>query len=597
MVKLTRRTSKNTFKNFIHNLFNRNYTKFTTILIILVLGFGFTNSNELDATTDTYFKIIRPLFTGETAFETTAFVAQFWRVAGNFGFNESVNRISSKLKEAGYVLESKAIESDRFTYRIEERLMKNPTWEPIEAQLSIVGAETELLNFETNRNMIFQNSPSTPKGGIIAEVIHVKNLQSLKNRSVKGKIVYAEMSPNRLFNEAILEGGAIGIITYDNPDYLQPEKNKTSIQFRQLQYVKGSSDWGIALSFEANKTLKSAISKGQIQLKVNVQTKVYPSTELTVVATIKGSELPKESLVFSAHIQEPGANDNATGVGVQLEMSVLSAKLIKGNKIEAKRSLVFLWGDEIVSTRRYIQEKEKRTSEINWGFSLDMVGENTELTGGSFLIEKMPDPSAIWTRGKDKHSEWGGAVLSVSDMKPHYLNDFIINVFKGQGAYANWEVNTNPFEGGSDHTPFLKNEIPGLLLWHFTDQFYHTDNDRIDKVSKETLKNVGIAALASAYTLINADQNTAKQFIETILKFAKVRMKDEFELSKLAIEKGGTYAYEKKILKTWADWYYKALQSVDDLVLEAASIQNEINEAQNFLNMITDNYISELKEL
>ena len=32
--------------------------------------------------------------------------------------------------------------------------------------------------------------------------------------------------------------------------------------------------------------------------------------------------------------------------------------------------------------------------------SLDMVGEDVKKTGGSFLIEKMPDPSAIWTRGK-----------------------------------------------------------------------------------------------------------------------------------------------------------------------------------------------------
>lgn len=54
-------------------------------------------------------------------------------------------------------------------------------------------------------------------------------------------------------------------------------------------------------------------------------------------------------------------------------------------------------------------------------------------------------------------------------MKPHYFNDFIINTFKQQGEFANWKVNNNPFEGGSDHTPFLRADIPGLLLWHFTD--------------------------------------------------------------------------------------------------------------------------------
>jgi len=69
---------------------------------------------------------------------------------------------------------------------------------------------------------------------------------------------------------------------------------------------------------------------------------------------------------------------------------------------------------------------------IKWGISLDMVGEDTEKTGGTFLIEKMPDPSTIWTRGNDKHSEWGGQVLDKSPLKPHYLNDFILSRFKEQ---------------------------------------------------------------------------------------------------------------------------------------------------------------------
>ena len=119
--------------------------------------------------------------------------------------------------------------------------------------------------------------------------------------------------------------------------------------------------------------------------------------------------------------------------------------------------------------------------------SLDMVGEDTEKTGGTFLVEKMPDPSAIWTRGTDKHSEWGGDPMRIDEMKPHYLNDFILTTFEQQGKYADWTVKTNPFEGGSDHTPFIQEDIPGLLLWHFTDQFYHTDQDRLDKVSQQTI--------------------------------------------------------------------------------------------------------------
>jgi hypothetical protein len=250
--------------------------------------------------------------------------------------------------------------------------------------------------------MVYLNSSSTPKGGVTAEVVYVDSPDELKTKKVKGKIVFGEMTPYRLFKSAI-DAGALGVITYDMPDYLQPEKNVTSIQFRSMRYDEKNNAWGIALSYEAKEKLKKAVQAGPTKVKVDITTKIYPSSELTVVANVKGSSLPKESLVFSAHIQEPGANDNATGVATQLEMAMITAKLIKSNKLEAKRTLTFLWGDEIISTQRYISEKEKRTSEINWGISLDMVGENTAVTGGSFLIEKMPDPSAIWTRGEDNH--------------------------------------------------------------------------------------------------------------------------------------------------------------------------------------------------
>ena len=66
----------------------------------------------------------------------------------------------------------------------------------------------------------------------------------------------------------------------------------------------------------------------------------------------------------------------------------------------------------------------------------------------------------------------------------------------------------NPFEGGSDHTAYLNNGKPGVLFWHFTDQFYHTDGDRIDMVSPFTLQNVGTAALVSGLTLASGSVNS-----------------------------------------------------------------------------------------
>ena len=539
--------------------------KRSIILSILCFSFLTGCSQHSEEKPVDYFSLIRPNFTGKTAYETTDFVEDYWRVVGNTGFNKTIYLIADSLQAAGYILEENAKAEDQLTYRIEKRAMDNQTWEPISASLQIASEEKPFLLSATNRNMTYLNSASTPKEGIKAEVVWIKSIEDLNNTSVKDKVVFAEMSVRRLY-KLVVEKGAIGIITYDNPDYLQPEKNKTSIQFRRLSSQDNGNFWGIALSYEAKDKLKTQLQKGKTEVLVNIQTKRYPSEELTIVANIKGSVLPDERLVYSAHIQEPGANDNATGVGAQLEMAKTAAKLFAERKIEFDRTMTFLWGDEIISTRRYIEEDSKRAKGIKWGISLDMVGENTAVTGGTFLIEKMPDPSAIWTRGKDKHSEWGGEVLSIDEMKPHYLNDFILSTFKKQGKHANWVVETNPFEGGSDHTPFLKANIPGLLLWHFTDQFYHTDNDRIDKVSQETLKNVGTAALVSGLELVNAKFDFALNQISNLERRAIERLEEEHQLSLKAIKTGKKIEDEIIILKTWEDWYKKAISTVNDVV-------------------------------
>ena len=572
------------------------FKKIIPFLFITLFLISCKKEKTIVLSTANYSNVINQEFTGDLAFETTSFVEKYWRVVGNTGFNKTIYKIANDLEKSGFVLEENATENEMLTYRIEKRPLKNPTWESVDAMLTMNDEKTPLLQHATNRNMIALNSYSTPKEGITAEVIHIKDLNKLSELDVKGKIVFAETSPYRIFKTAIIEGKAAGLITYNNPKYLQPEKNTTSIQFRSIPLDTVNKPWAIALSFAAKERLKLALEKGKVTLNASIETNIYPSEELTIVADIKGNELPKERLVFSAHIQEPGANDNATGVGVALEMASLTAKFIHKKEFQPKRTLTFLWGDEIISTRRYVTEDSIRAKNIKWGISLDMVGEDTAKTGGVFLIEKMPDPSAIWTRGNDKHSEWGGSKMRLDQMKPHYLNDFLIDKFKAQGKRANWLVSTNPFEGGSDHVPFLRNNIPSVLFWHFTDQFYHTDNDRIDKVSKTTLKNVGTTSLIAAYTLLNADKNTAKTIIANLEKAAIIRLNKELKQSKIALNSGDSLNTQIEIINAWKDWYKNSFTTTLDLVSNEQLINKEIASSHKLMDSIATRIINQLQK-
>lgn len=542
-----------------------------------------------------HFELTRDGFNQKNAFKTTAFVEQYFRVPGNTGFNASIYHVENILKKAGYVKQINDEFEEPLTYRIEKRPMKRNTWEPLAASIKIVGAKESLQVYKTNRNMIPINCPSTPKDGVVAEVIYVAKgtEKDLANKELSGKIIFGDASINRLLTIAN-KSGAIGVLGYAMPSYTQPTKHTSSIQFGAMQ--ANSNVWALMLSTASKQTLTQACQAGTVKLNVSITTKSYPAEELTIIANVRGKVKPNERFVFSAHVQEPGANDNATGVGTLAEMARLTSDLVKSGKFEAQRSLTFLWGDEITSTRRYITDDTTRAKSILWGMSLDMVGENTEKTGGTFLLEKMPDPSAIWTRGDDKHSEWGAGNVSEKDLFPHYFNDFVFDICKEQGKHANWTVKFNPFEGGSDHTPFLQNKIPGLLMWHFTDVFYHTDNDRLDKVSAETMRNVGISALTTALTLSSANEETALEVVNQVKTNAIARLNTEVLLSKQAIAAGKDKASEIHIIKTWANWYTNALATIGQLPVSKET--TKVGSAIKFATVNFEGHVATLlKEL
>ncbi len=539
-------------------------------------------AQENSTVIEKYLDLVNDHFDAERAFATTHFVSEQWRLPGNHGFDTSVYYVQRILEEAGFVLQENA-KPGQAHYRLERYPLRRPTWEPVDAQLSIKGVEKPILDFSSNRNMIAINSFSTPSEGLNASVVFVESCSAgaIKDAKVKGKVVAGKCNVYQLFRTAVLKEGALGVLAYSIPKYNQPEKHQHSIPFKSIGFNSEAKAWGINLSYAAWQALESAREKGEVEIHTKIETKIYSSEELTLVAEIPGQEHSDERFVFSAHVQEPGANDNASGVGTLAEMARVAINLYEEQKIAPNRTITFLWGDEILSTRRFIQQDKTRATGIKWGLSLDMVGEDTEKTGGTFLIEKMPDPSAIWTRGEDKHTEWGASPVSKSDLNPHYFNDFMERVCRQQAQRSGWVVNTNPFEGGSDHQPFLNAKIPGLLFWHFTDVYYHTDADRIDKVSPKTLYNVGVSALASALVLTEGGEQVALELHEVLQTAADKRLQIERDLSVKALKDGGKRAKEEDICNTWTDWYLRSTPTVKDVLLgtDSPELQKKLQQA------------------
>jgi aminopeptidase YwaD len=518
--------------------------------------------------------LVRAQYSGEKAKETVAYLDRFVRWPGNAGFDSSIAHVAKRLADAGYVEQGSARPGDRLTFRIERYPMSRPAWEPLDATIEIVGAgrRTPVLALATNRNLLATNSFGT--AGVEAELVHVAapTAAALDSAAVRGKIVMTEGRLNALFAEAVQKRGALGVMAYGMPAYTLPQVNQTSIQFGGIPYDSTSHAFGVMLSYAAHEQLLAALRAGPVRLHVATRVKwTWPATELTVVAEIRGSAQPDERFVYSAHAQEPGANDNASGVGSLTEAARVAALLVKAGRVDPRRTITFLFGLEIQSTDRFIRQDTARARGIRWGMSLDMVGEDTKKTGGTFLIEKMPDPSAVWTRGDEHHTEWGGSALRESDIMPHYFNDYVLRRCLDQAEGTGWVVKTNPYEGGSDHIPFIRAKKAGLLMWHFTDHFYHTDGDRMGMVSADELRNVGIASLVSGLTLAAADGEEARAIVGEVEQAALARLAVEQKLSAVAIGGGSDAKAEAHILETWGAYYRGALKAAADVEVGGSS--------------------------
>jgi hypothetical protein len=552
---------------------------------------------------------IAKILSGDNAYRTTDYVASFYRQPASRGFDASLDSVVQVLKVAGYVPEDAGFVPEkgrpRLTYRIESKAALKNVWSPLGASIMLAGRSVPLEQWSTNHDMLALGSWSTPPGGIDAEIVNVGGGTDaeLDRADVKGKIIYSEAparaagggrgrgnggaAPPSIVARAAARGAVGALLGEKLPAYNQQEKNRTAINFQSNSqpYDTTAKIFTIKVSLAARDTINAALAKGPLRGHVVTSAVFEDRPERKVIAEIRGSLAPDERFVYSAHVQEPGANDNATGVGLLAEMARTAAVMLKAGQINPGRTITMLWGVETQQTREFIQEDTTRRKGIMWGMSLDMVGENTALTGGTFLIEKMPDPSKVWVRGEDQHTEWGaGQNMTQQDIWPHYYNDFIKQrcVDESNRTGGDWVVKANPYEGGSDHTPFVSAHIPGVLMWHFTDQNYHDDLDRINMVSAKELQHVGNCALAVSLILTAGNHpEYARAAIDEYAGIAERRLDAEGKLSRDALQKNpADSTLQRTILGAWRDYFSTALTKFPEMTLPHVDLAREIAAAQ-----------------
>jgi hypothetical protein len=496
---------------------------------------------------------------GGAAMDIVRFMDQFWRVSGNPGFNASVDRIRDDLKAAG------------LDPRVEEFASRGRGWDYQVGTVAFADTGEVLLSRERDRVSLCINSFSTAPGGIEAPVVDVGagTAAEFAGKDVKGAVVLGSAAAGQLWQQAVKARGAVGIISTAIAPYIRPNDpaqftfpdQHDVFQWGSVPYDEAVKAFGFKASLRAATKIRERLKSRPVRVKVNVQSTFYDGPSRLVVAEIPGTVKPHERIVMVAHIQEPGANDDASGCGTLLAMAIALHKAIAAKALAPPgRTLTFIWGDENRGSRAWLTGHPEQAKGVQYMFSMDMTGEDTAKTGGTFLIEKQADPSAVWDRPSDPHSAWGSSPVKPEELKGSLLNDVHLAICRRRAKDTGWVVKTNPYEGGSDHTEFKNAGIPSLLNWHFTDRFYHTNLDRPDKVSAAEMVNVGVATATSAWFLASATEQDALATVDLIANAASAR---------LALEK--TQNATAEIMAAWRKWYGDALESVRRLSVSGPS--------------------------
>ncbi|HVS17772.1 MAG TPA: M28 family peptidase, partial [Planctomycetota bacterium] len=354
------------------------------------------------------------------------FVDGFYRAPGNDGYEAVLERILEDLRAAGYgsregfelsVLEAPITGN---VWDDGSGRLPVPAWTPLSASLALVrsdGQSRELAAFDepgdVARTMLPIHAPSCDVSGrIVFELDEVE----------AGSVLVTHAAPRRsVIQRATALGAAALVSSYLESYTVDPTgrgRERDAIQFRSLEY--GTPIPVVMISPAMHETIESvwlADSGARLALRAEVRFDERPLR--TVVAVVRGLDRPDEAFLVASHVQEPGANDNATGVvGLVESARSLAALIAEGRLPRPSRSLVFLWGDEFRQTSTFLDSTQRT---VVGGLSSDMTGASRQETGAICLLERMPDPGALVPLPPDEHTPWGMTEVDAESLVPNGL--------------------------------------------------------------------------------------------------------------------------------------------------------------------------------
>jgi aminopeptidase YwaD len=407
-----------------------------------------------------------------------------------------------------------------------ENFGKTNTWRGVEGSLwEVSPGISKIADFKDLPPMLAEGSVTSD---VTAQLIWAGEGQPSFFESnaalVKGKIVFTSGSLGAVHSRA-MRAGALGTISFNSPRPL--------VDPLQIPNSGIRGGFGFLLPPREGQYLRDRLLRRE---NISVRAKVISKSEQLDLhvpqCVIQGTDTTSAEIIFTAHLYEGyvkmGANDNASGAAVLLEVAHILDKLIKEGKLEKpKRNIRFLWVPEFSGTIPWVNAHLEIVKNALCDINLDMVGLRLRDSKSFMYLHRSGfSNTGVVNDVMESYYRYVGETNVTGITDELGRRDFSRRIISPTGSDDPFYYKISSLHGSSDNAVFNDWSIgvPGVKMITWPDDFYHTSEDSPEKCDPTQLRRIIFIAAAASYTMASAGDEMAVRILAEMYSGANTRL-------------------------------------------------------------------------
>lgn len=340
-----------------------------------------------------------------------------------------------------------------------------------------------------------------------------------EGREVKGRVVLASGALATVMREGVWKRGALGILSsltnrpeaFDAPD--QVAWGQIPAEAKDVPGVKDGTPGTFAVMLSprrARRIEKQLAAAGRpLRVKVDIEADfAAPAEQAYVEGWIRGTDLPDQQVVLTAHIQEEmtSANDDGSGCASMLEIGRALARLVKEGKLpRPRREIRFWWVNEFASEEQLFRESPGEPRRMLLAINQDMVAARQSWGGRVQYASRL-----TWSLPHPLEDVMESVLGMVRDGNTSLLTmrgtsrpvPFTREITAVKGSREPFHARMVPYYDHTDHHAFTPARIgvPATSLTNWPDEYIHSSGDDLDNVDATQLeRNAVVVAGVAVY--------------------------------------------------------------------------------------------------